>query len=443
MNKLEYLNSPNQLIKNALHDWFCKQFTFEFKTPRLLSKKAKPKSKTLETIRFQTELFNALNTVNKRMYRSDVFLEILISVDQSNAPQINKIPKFYIDLLWRPDESFKRKYGILKDDDQIRYLRVRYKKSAEPGSSIKFTFQPYKSFLQLIELIFRCELGRWEYGYSSSIDRHDRYEEDEEEKYIDSQSMYNLTDYLRDEKRHNETYGENASETYKKSLLAEAQKTYLKNARIKHKQLLDIFKPIVGVHNVSISESEKELLDPFMKELASIDFEKFDSYFFNLKSSVKVDGLPVVSGDSKEFKNKLIKSVEDYVEKEWYLVPLLNPVGITIFILPPSNGDKDFDNIAIDIISLLIKKLEPPTNSEKAIKRMYKGSSEFKSWGYDANIPDVGITSYQVLLMPRKKEDIAEGYIKVNIFEDSYTQSFTSYLISTLGKYSDQLEDAY
>jgi hypothetical protein len=215
MNKLEYLNSPKRLVNSTLNNWYLNQFTFVFETSRLLSKKAKLKSRNIETVRFQTELFEAMKNVNKRMYRSDVFLEILIKVDQSNAPQINKIPKFYIDLLWRPDSSFNRDYVILRDDDQIRYLRVRYQKSSEPGSSIEFTFQPYKSFLQLIELIFRCELGRWKYGYYNSVDRHDNIDFNDEENYIDNHNMYNLTDYVRDTETHNITFGERASESYK------------------------------------------------------------------------------------------------------------------------------------------------------------------------------------------------------------------------------------
>jgi hypothetical protein len=175
-----------------------------------------------------------------------------------------------------------------------------------------------------------------------------------------------------------------------------------------------------------------------MKQLASIDFEEIDQRFFDFQSPVKVNGLPVESGDTSTFKDELAKSVDEYVDKEWYLKPLLNPVGITIFILPPITGNKDFDNIAIDVISLLIEKLKPPTNPEKAIKRMYGDKRSFEVWGYDASIPDIGITSYQVLLMPRKEKDLDEGYIKVNIFEDSYTQSF---LISTLGRYSEQLDD--
>ena len=132
MNKLEYLNAPKRLVSSAIRKWYVDQFTFKFVTPRLLSKKAKPKSKNSETIRFQTELIQAMKDANKRMYRSDVFLEIHIDVDQNNAPQINKIPTFYIDLPWRADGSFNRDHIILKDDDQIRYLRVRYQKSREP-----------------------------------------------------------------------------------------------------------------------------------------------------------------------------------------------------------------------------------------------------------------------------------------------------------------------
>ena len=407
-----------------------------------MSKKAKPKSKNSETIRFQTELMQAMKDANKRMYRSDVFLEIHIDVDQNNAPQINKIPKFYIDLLWRADGSFKRGHIILKDDDQIRYLRVRYQKSREPGSSIEFIFQPYRSFLNLIELIFRCELGRWEYGYNFFIDKQDYYEFNDEENYIQNEKMYDLTDFLRDEESHNSAFGKEASEVYKMSLFKEAQKTTLKNARIKHRQLLDIFKCVVGVHNVSTKKSDMHTLSPLLEQLATINFEEFDQQFFDYQSPIKVDGLPIASGDSSTFKENLTRTVDDYVDSEWYLKPLLNPVGITIFLLPPIKGNKDFDNIAIDVISLLIDRLQPPTNPEKALKQMYKGKRSYESWGYNASIPDVGITSYQVLLMPRKEEDLANGYIKVNIFEDSYTQSFPSFLISTLDRYSEQLDDS-
>ncbi|MEZ4951410.1 MAG: hypothetical protein R2784_18780 [Saprospiraceae bacterium] len=117
MKRLDYINSPRVLGQKIELDLLFDNFIFEIELKRI---NVKPKNKIArnrirqEKLSIQESLFEQMRFQNKRMFKGDVALHIVIQINQINAPSIHNIPKHYIDILCEPDSSFKRKYGILK-----------------------------------------------------------------------------------------------------------------------------------------------------------------------------------------------------------------------------------------------------------------------------------------------------------------------------------------
>lgn len=435
MKKLEYIYSPENLIRESKNYRLLKIFQFEYITNKL---KSKTSIQDKEKLDFQEKLIEAKKKKNKRVFRGDVVLEMNIYVNQKNAPSIQNIPKCYIDLLWRPVTKFKNKNLILKDDDQIKYLKVTYNKSISDSSSIVIKIFPYHRLLKDIELLFRLERGIFKYDFDK-IKRYNHHEDDDE-RFKENPLFDDLLSHVIEKDTYIKQFdedgedGESIFKFWEYFYKREVQKIELNNNRIKNNQILILFKKSIKIKN----ESTK--LDGSIFSNLSVNYlDSLWDRIFTVLGDFDIKNLPTKSGEKAVFKKKLENKVDDYFNKKWFYFPLLNPIALSIFILPPKNNSKDFDNVAKWILPKYMKKLNPPTEFETSLEniekyRKKKHNEQQPFYPKKGEFPKNGILSYQVIQIPRLEDSPQNGYIKVNFHNENHN-SFLTFIINQLDKY--------
>lgn len=430
MKKLEYIYSPENLIRESLHNRFFNVFEFEYVVDKLKTKKSIRDSEVLD---FQNKLIKTKNDKKKRIYKEDVVLEMEIRINQKNAPSIQNIPKCYIDLLWRPSKDIKKSL-ILIDDDQIKYLTVNYKKSTTENSSIFFRIFPYKRFLKDIELLIRLKRGIFKYEMRSiEIDEEDEYEEQHNENH----NFYELRDHVKSKEFYIKKHGEDEYyywEFYYKRIV---QETELNNQRIKNQQILDQFRKSI-VLDGPFTQSKLGILD-------LPDIDDLIEMVFDILGDLKLPNLPIESGEGKLFLKELEGKVDAYFAKRWFYFPLLVPISLTIYILQPKEKTKDFDNLAKWVLPLYMKKLNPPSSFEQSLQeieklRLTKYSDKESFSQSEGEFPKNGIMSYQIIQLPRTENSPDKGFIKVNFHNAFYFRSFVDFIPNQISKYESNLE---
>jgi hypothetical protein len=99
------------------------------------SKKIKPE----DAVAFRRAVHERLKALNQLAFRGDVLLQFDFFTSSRNPPAIDKLPKNYLDLLWRhhkkePDNA--RAQLLLLDDRKVRALIARYhlgRETAKPA----------------------------------------------------------------------------------------------------------------------------------------------------------------------------------------------------------------------------------------------------------------------------------------------------------------------
>jgi hypothetical protein len=76
------------------------------------------------------------------------------------------------------------------------------------------------------------------------------------------------------------------------------------------------------------------------------------------------------------------------------LNPLDHPIKITIFTVPPENGGKDLDNLALNVIPLIHEILRPPTFQKLGARRLQTSMPI-------SGVHQEMVTSYEVIELPR------------------------------------------
>lgn len=429
MKKLEYIYSPKILIRSSLEYRYFKTFEFVFITNRLKTKKSINENEMLE---FQINLLECKKKLNKRVYTRDVVVELDIFINQRNAPSIQNIPKCYIDLLWRPLEKLKKKSLILRDDNQIKYLKVNFNKSKGQTSSINIKIFPYNRLIKDIELLIRLETSVFKYEFKNvEIDDDPR----DEEQYVQNEILFDLVNHVKNEDNYKNSFGEEEYKYWELILKKRAQEIDLNNQRIKNNDILCLFRKSIKINSLDTKN------DGIIEKL-----ENIDNFTLELLGDFSVENLPIKSGEGDEFIKKLKFKIDEYFERRWFYFPLLNPIALSVFIVQPKCTTKDFDNLAKLILPLYLKKLNPPTSIKPFLQeiekyKLNKHSEDQLFLDIKEEFPKNGILSYQVIQLPRTEDSPDTGFIKVNFHNAYHYRPFINFINSQLVKYQDKLDE--
>jgi|GEM_PF-6052657 len=442
MKRLEYIHSPEYMTLDAIRYRYSKVFQFEYETDKLRTKgKKKNKNRIYQNEKndFQKQLLEAKRIQNRRVFKSDVVLQMDIYVNQKNAPFIQNIPKHYIDLLWRPEAKFKNKKLILNEDDQIKYLIVNYKKSNLDKSKLSIKIFPYYRFLKDIEVLMRLRSGTFKHEFRRSKLADEQRDENKHvgKRYIDYADA--LGEHLKGKDEYIAEYGESNFEFWENYHLQNYQRSRLINKRIKNNDILDLFESSIVIDNEIMNNLEDDNhIFPNIDFKDTSDIEDLRNMLLDVKVDFNINGLPIREGQGKLFKNELKNKVDEYFDENKFFAPMLVPIALSIFILPRKNHLKDFDNIAKWILPLYMKKLNPPTSlTELSIS--HEKEKQNLPRCVTRYFPKNAIMSYQIIEVPRSEKSPENGYIKVSFHNVDYYSSFADYVINQINKYADEL----
>ncbi len=422
---MKLLTDPRYIYKKNQKNFLKSRFKFTYQSDSL---KTKNGNNLKGNIEFQNQLNLALKSSKRRTFQSDVALKLVIRIKQNNAPSIQNIAKNYIDLICRtlPSSQLKRKTLILKDDLQIKYLSVIYQESNEENSSLSFDVIPYTYFLERIHLVKWFNL----YNYNANTDSKEQENDldndvncwEEYKSYVSKSIDVQLTE----------------TDVYQKLYYQRrVQESFLHNNRIKNESLVDLYYPI--------TPSQNDLTKPLINKNDKLNFE---SIIFDLNIDtfqLDLGKLPAIEGESQDYKNKIKNQINRYLNDKQFLKPILSTIGITVLVKQGKTLHKDLDNIAREIIKILIQSIQPPTSQWNSLQATEikiiqvtdtrKKENSFKNPLYPKN----GFINYKVVYLP-SSQNKEEEFIKVNIHDGNYFYNFDQYIDSRFNRIGSEGE---
>jgi hypothetical protein len=139
--------------------------------------------------------------------------------------------------------------------------------------------------------------------------------------------------------------------------------------------------------------------------------------------SLELPPLPNARGGSAEFRSEMERICAEYVAARPGLFPLVEPLRVTVLVVPPAQhhaNTADLDNILIRILSTVDEQMKPPLSpwltspppprgmiiaGEDALDRHERGLARAKSLG------ETAIWAYQVVELARTPEDPTAGQV--------------------------------
>ena len=393
------------------HQRFMKRFLFSSKRT-LLSKGTKSSTKERDKLNFQEEFLDEMKSQNKRFSKVDNCCEMTFNIGQRNAPTIEKLPKYYLDLIQEPHsdlETYRKRLGI-DDDSIISYLHVKYYDSRnykDEESELTLTLYPHSQILldlKFCEFIIQnpdeCEIS--DYDIEDYLEEH-KY------KYRDNDDTLEL---------YNETLRklENVADSDEKNrLLIEKffyqfslQKEFLEESGF------DLKKYLLLLNHQMI---ETKPINPFMKQFPNQDYKQV---FVKRPTSINVENLTFDKDQSDERLKKIDAAIDNYMDRYGRNFPLFNMFSLTIFFIPPENKDprfKDIDNVAREVIKAIAKKITPTNDfiypEQDGVDHSYK------------DLLQTYPVEYQVIRLLRSEKDDKMGTISVHFHDLMNHQSLS------------------
>ncbi len=366
MDRTEYIHS----IKGRNHEWF-KRFAKVFR----FSIEQEPKTKVIsksEAINFRSSLLSKLREEKRRRFQSNIILKIDFFLSQSNdPPALQNLVKNYLDLMHKEMPGIDELSKILfNDDDQIKILIANYHLNSDKP---KIEIQAFNlnMFIQDIELASFIQTN-----FS-----------DEEEPF-----RYDLTDDL-------EQYVDEKDLWYKSHRKQQIQSDYFELNKLSVSQ-------IILMYQVSFDRHRNH---DFLKSFQKILNLNIEPIMFSV-GSINIGESPYKSGSGNDFKKNIRTKIDDFKRKFPILVPLMHPIGITVFYTPSELNSMDLDNLVRYIAPILTEILDPPSGYVYP-QNILEIIPDFK---LPKNLKNK-ILNYQVITRPRLESTPVGGQISFMI----------------------------
>ena len=414
-----------------LRSWFCVEVDQE------------PKSKSIkkeDAIYFQNKVLEALKKRCKRAYNSPIVLQIDFYTSQKTPPGIHSLAKNYLDLLKDPVPGLKIKCRkvLYNDDRQVKLLIVNY--HLGEGPAIHIQAETLRSFICDLDLIRRIQADDFEEG-----NKFDDYElSDARDELDDKLTGDDLDDddftvrELRELESQKDPYikklGLKSYLAYRNMLIRGIQHNYLKSRQLDINWLLSIF-PSFYLHEKSRATGIE-----LYKNIAHMGRNFVSTIGIHLPSK------PTNKEKTKEFKEEIKRTFENFKKKYPVLFPLTSVLGVTVLFLPPKGEITDLDNLARKYIVPFINEIvQPPRHYVETINIDDMTDDPLKKHFLEElsrlpKDPRYSIVQYQIIEVPRIADDSPEGYIRLFFNDGSYESNLWAKLKHILDEWEDSLD---
>jgi len=379
MDKLDYLLRTSRGNYDRHMDRFSRRIRFTINQETYSKDSMLPREK----LRFQQKFSDLMHAQKRRAFRGNVVLQMDFYPSKGNPPSIHKLPKNYLDLLWRPVEGLLNPNLPLKDDRQISILIVNYhvqKANKEPRIEIEMA--PLRDFYDDLHLYDR--INSYDFPGDEENPRYDLENVIQEEDYprLLDQSIVRL-----DELKDLEDFVDllEVYQSLRNIYLFNYQSAFFGIEKIKTSELIVLLlknKPGHGLIAQFLSENRKLII----------------SHSF---SPLKAIGLPTRRGETDNFKDTVRRMITEFKERYPSLFPLRVNLNLTILYVPPSRQEMDLDNLAMNIVPYLNEALKPPAGHW------------FHDYQRPRGFPAHTIIQYQIIKIPRDHNDPEDGTVRL------------------------------
>lgn len=350
---------------------------------------------------FRSKIKDELKRKKRRAFSGNIILEIDFYTAEDYPPPIQTLVKNYLDLLHKPMPEIDNLKDILfKDDSQIRILIANYhlNRIGKNEAKIEIKAYRYSHFIKDVELADRILHQDFDDdNYDPDDEKEENYAHDIEYYF---EELSNLEDNNRKGfyKTNQETY-----ELQKSMIMQRLQEQYLKSKAL---SVDDIISILEASHISKAKYLPKDEIDNLLELARS---------FIPMKTGyIEAGGAPMEKGDTKIFREKLKESINEFKKNHKILFPLLHPISIVGFHTPPKRNIADLDNLARQITPFVTEIFKPPLSYTPKSTLKHLSPSQRKAIELAQKFPENGITSYQMIQIPRKKDSPEKG--SVNFF---------------------------
>jgi hypothetical protein len=405
------------------------------------SKKIKP----VDAVAFRREVHKRLKALNQLAFRGDVLLQFDFFTSSRNPPAIDKLPKNYLDLLWRqhtkePDDA--RAQLLLLDDRKVRALIARYhlgRETAKPAVWVQA--EPYRDFLADLDLVERIRHDDFEddgdlWRRSAFHDFRDGPFRDYDDS--DDDGFQRLAELDRNRTTYLRLLSNDAFECQRETTLMDAHRAYLRRSdRLACHGLLHALQ--------NDPRKKQELADRTLSRYArqTRDMTLRAPFVLELRHA------PLRSGDSEAFNQVLREKLNEFSSERHYLFPLRSMLNLTIAMLPPAgseeDGIKDLDNLATMIVRAVHEIWTPPSSFAHAFRtHNIQDEGLLTYWEHARNeLPKAmktSITEYRVFTLPRLPGDPKDGFVRLAVGDGMRPIEFRREIDEYLDKWADSVD---
>ena len=321
-------------------------------------------------------------------------------------PQIQSLPKHYLDLLQAPlaCRSPHLRKLLLQDDRLVKALfcsySFAYDETLEPYVSLDVsTLTDFARELQLYEAIVRGDFDHID--EVKSLDIHDP--RDRVGFEFDG-ALQSYESFRKEGDSAKSRYGKKPYEALLWMHQESAQQAILKQRQPKPIDLATIYGSFTGRRKRPIILSQLDGISAgWVRQIYNMGV-----------ASVDLGAPATQSGESDAFKKNVQATLAALRKQYPVLTPLLTTVGITILYIPPLADQKiDLDNLARRVIPHVHSELEPPGTLLHVARQWNAGiaQDERESPTRLRRAHQYHLTCYQAFELPRLSEDPPGGNI--------------------------------
>ena len=354
-------------------------------------------------------------------------------------PQIQSLPKHYLDLLQAPiggRPPHLRKL-LLQNDRLVKALFCSYSFAADK------TFEPYVSldistltdFVRELELYQDIIRGSFDHiDGVRSLDIHDPRDKVGFEFDDDIQSY---ASFSKEGDSAEFRYGKQRYNVLRLMHQQSAQQAILKQRQPKPIDLAMIYGGFTGNRKKPNIFSQLDgIRAGWVRQIYNMGVASVDL------------GAPATrSGESDEFKQNVRATLVAMREQYPVLAPLLTTIGITILYVPPLAAQRiDLDNLAKRVIPHVHSELKPPATLLHAAGHWNAGSAQNERVRFSLEClrraHQHHLTCYQAFELPRLAEDPPDGNVSILLHSGEYFEDPWRVFRQDLDRWEEAVADA-
>ena len=310
---------------------------------------------TSQDAEFQATALKALEQQGRQSpfrVRAAIRMHFHVGVDQA-PPQIQSLPKHYLDLLQAPlacRRPHLRKL-LLQDDCLVKALFCSYSFADDQTSApyVSLEISTLTDFARELQLY--ADIVRGDFDHIDEVRSFDIHDPSDREGFEFDDTMRSSASFRKESDWVKSSYGEQVYETMLMMRKESEQQAILKQRQPNPIDLATIYGGFTG----------KRKRPKPLNQLDEIGAGLVRRIYNMGVASIDLGAPATRPGESAAFKQKVQAALATMREQYPVLTPLLATIGITILYVPPLADQKiDLDNLARRVIPYVHSELKPP-----------------------------------------------------------------------------------